>query len=136
MCSVAQSCPTLCCPVDCSPPGSSVCPWNVSGKNTGVGCHFLLQGIFLTQGLNLHLSHLPPLPGRFFTTGTPWEAPGHIVFNSYFQSSQGLGMESSFSGCLLGEQLDKLPACHERNRVMHFHFSSKPLELANIFPEH
>ena len=28
------------------------------GKNTGVGCHFLFQGIFLTQGLNLHLSLL------------------------------------------------------------------------------
>ena len=29
--------------------------WNSLGKNTGVGCHALLQGIFLTQGLNLHL---------------------------------------------------------------------------------
>ena len=28
------------------------------GKNTGVGCHALLQGIILTQGLNLHLLHL------------------------------------------------------------------------------
>ena len=27
-------------------------PWDFPGKNTGVGCHFLLQGIFLTQGLN------------------------------------------------------------------------------------
>ena len=31
------------------------CLWNSPGKNTGVGCHFLLQGIFLTQGWNLHL---------------------------------------------------------------------------------
>ena len=30
-------------------------PWDSLGKNTGVGCHFLLQGIFLTQGLNLGL---------------------------------------------------------------------------------
>ena len=29
-----------------------LCPWNLPGKNTGVGCHFLLQGIFQTQGLN------------------------------------------------------------------------------------
>ena len=29
-----------------------LCPWNSPGKNTGVGCHALLQGIFLTQGLN------------------------------------------------------------------------------------
>ena len=44
---------TLCDPVDCSSP--VFCPWNFSGKNTGVGCHFILQGIFLTQGLNPHL---------------------------------------------------------------------------------
>ena len=38
----AQSCSTLCDPLDCS-------PWNSPGKNTGPGCHFLLQGIFPTQ---------------------------------------------------------------------------------------
>ena len=32
-------------------------PWNFPGKNTGVSCHFLLQGIFPTQGLNLRLLH-------------------------------------------------------------------------------
>ena len=30
-------------------------PWDFPGKNTGLGCNFLLQGTFLTQGLNLHL---------------------------------------------------------------------------------
>ena len=40
--------------MDCSPPGSSV---RFLGKNTGVGCHSLLQGIFLTQGLNPGLLH-------------------------------------------------------------------------------
>ena len=35
-----------------------LCPWDFPGKNTGVGCHFLLQGIFLTQGSNLCLLHL------------------------------------------------------------------------------
>ena len=33
------------------------CPWDFPGRNTGVGCHFLLQGIFLTQGLNPGLLH-------------------------------------------------------------------------------
>ena len=37
--------------MDCSPPGSSV-HGDFPGKNTGVGCHFFLQGIFLTQELN------------------------------------------------------------------------------------
>ena len=34
-----------------------LCPWYFSGKNTGVGCYSLLQGIFLTQGSNLGLLH-------------------------------------------------------------------------------
>ena len=37
-----QSCLTLCDPIDGSPPGSRY-PWDSPGKNTGVGCHFLLQ---------------------------------------------------------------------------------------------
>ena len=37
-----QSCPTLCNPIYSSPPGSPP-PWDSPGKNTGVGCHFLLQ---------------------------------------------------------------------------------------------
>ena len=41
--------------MDCSPPGSFIC--GSPGKNTGVGCHFLLQGIFPMQGLNLHFLH-------------------------------------------------------------------------------
>ena len=38
-------------------PARLLCPWGSPGKNTGVGCHFLLQGIFPTQGLNAHLLH-------------------------------------------------------------------------------
>ena len=53
---VAQSCLTLCGPIDCSPPGSSV-HGDSSGKNTEVGCHSLLQGIFLTPGSNPGLPH-------------------------------------------------------------------------------
>ena len=37
---VAQSCPTLCNPIDYRL-AKLLCPWNYSGKNTGVGCHFL-----------------------------------------------------------------------------------------------
>ena len=38
-------------------PARLLCPWDSPGKSTGVGCHFLLQGIFPTQGSNLHLLH-------------------------------------------------------------------------------
>ena len=46
-----QSCPALCDPMDHSLPGSSV-HGILSGKNTGMGCHAPLQGIFLTQRSN------------------------------------------------------------------------------------
>ena len=53
---VTQLCPTLCDPMDCSLPGSSI-HGKFHGCGIGVGCHFLLQGIFPTQGLNLGLPH-------------------------------------------------------------------------------
>ena len=56
VCLVAQSCPTLCNPIGYSPPGSLV-HGNSPGKNTGVSCHALLQGIFPTQGSNPGLPH-------------------------------------------------------------------------------
>ena len=66
---VAQSCLTLCHPMDCSSPGSSV-HRDSPGKDTGVGCHALLQGIFPTQGLKpgLHTA------GGFFTVWATMEA--------------------------------------------------------------
>ena len=39
-------------------PTRLLCPWDSAGKNTGVGCHVLLQGIFPTQGWNPRLLHL------------------------------------------------------------------------------
>ena len=56
-CSVAQLYLSLCDPMDCSPPDSFV-HGIFLGKNNGVGCHFFLQGIFMTQELNPHLLHL------------------------------------------------------------------------------
>ena len=53
---VAQLRLILCDPVDCKP-ARLLCPWDSPGKNTGVSSHFLLQGIFLTQGSNLGLLH-------------------------------------------------------------------------------
>ena len=53
-CLVARSCPTFCDFMDCSPPGSSV--HGISQARI-LECHFLLQGIFLSQGANLHFLH-------------------------------------------------------------------------------
>ena len=56
LCLVIQSCLILCNPMDSSLPGSSV-HGDSPGKNNGVSCHPLLQGIFPTQGWNPGLSH-------------------------------------------------------------------------------
>ena len=53
---LAQLCLTPCNPVDCNPT-RLLCPWDSPGKNTEVVCHFLLQEILPTQGLNPGLLH-------------------------------------------------------------------------------
>ena len=62
---------TLCDSIDCSPPGSSV-HGDSPGKNTGVGCNALLQGIFPAQGLNLCLLHLM----HWLVSSSPRASPG------------------------------------------------------------
>ena len=87
--SVPQRCVTLWDSMDCSPT-RLLCPWNFPGKNTAVGCHFLLQGIFLIQGWNprllywqsdsLPLSHLGRGDYIFFFFLIPREASFFKVF--------------------------------------------------------
>ena len=57
-------------------PTKLLCPWDSSGKNTGVYCHALLQGIFSTQGSNLHLLCL--LHWQAFSL--PLVPPGKPIF--------------------------------------------------------
>ena len=49
-------------------PARLLCPWDFPGKNIGVGCYFLPQGIFLTRGIK---PGSLALAGRFFTTESP-----------------------------------------------------------------
>ena len=63
---VTQSCPTLHNPMDTR----LLCSWDSPGKNTRVGCHSLLQGIFPTQGSN----QVSRIAGRFFTVWASREA--------------------------------------------------------------
>ena len=73
-CLVAHSCRTLCNPMDCSQPGSSV-HGDSPGKNTGVGCHAFFQGIFPTQRSNLGGS-LEPRSPAFQENSLPSEHQG------------------------------------------------------------
>ena len=71
-------------------------PWDFPGKNTSVGCHFLLQGIFLTQGMNLPLMRWlekamdNPLQYSCLENpmdGGAWQAAVHGVLKSWTQLS-------------------------------------------------
>ena len=100
-CSVTQSCPTLCSPMDCSPPGSPV--HGIShfpGKNTGVGCHFLLQGIILIQGSNSRLLHLLHC-GWILCCLSHRESLIVLMFEFYFISASGYQCFSIFKRTLL-----------------------------------
>ena len=72
-------------------PAMFLCPWDFPGKKTGVGCHFLLQGIFPTQGSNLHLlkrqvNSLPLMPrGRLFL---PFVCSVQFSSSSFMKSSR------------------------------------------------
>ena len=86
VCVCAQSRPTLCDPMDCN-----LCSWDFPSKNTGEGCHFLLQEVFLIQGSSPRLLHLLHCPGGFFTTapsGKPIVAHTFIKKKLFYQFSQ------------------------------------------------
>ena len=65
--SFAKSCPTLLRPQGLGP-SRLLCPWDFPAKNTGLGCHFLLQGIFPTERLNSSVC-ISRTAGRFFCHG-------------------------------------------------------------------
>ena len=75
LCLVAQSCPTLCNPMDCSPPGTSVHGAS-PGKNDGEGCHALLQGVCSAQGSSSGLLRVRPIPYCLSHHGAPKNTGG------------------------------------------------------------
>ena len=68
-------------------PARLLSPWDSPGKNTGVGCPALFQGIFPTQGSNPCVMS-PALAGRLFTISATWEAKLHIYVPLESQQKQ------------------------------------------------
>ena len=66
-CSITKSCVTLVTLWSLA----HQCPWDSPGKNTGMDCHFFLQGVFLTQGTNTESPASLDLSGILFTTELP-----------------------------------------------------------------
>ena len=89
-----QSYLTQCDSIDCSPPCSSV-HGDVPGKNTGMGFHALLQGIFLTQGPNLPLLCVPD----WQADSSPLVPPGKPIY-AHIGVDRGTDQTSRSVGCL------------------------------------
>ena len=116
-------------------PARVLCPWDSPGKDTGVGCHFLLQMIFLTQGSNPGLLHhrwtLSPSeppgkdtsyhPSRFYCTAhsvgkesTCNAGDSSLISGSGRSTGEGIGYPFQYSWASLVAQLVKnLPAMPE-----------------------
>ena len=75
-------------------PTRLLCPWDSPGKNTAVGYHFLLQGIFLTQGSNLCLLCLlfgrEQLQRRQSPLIESWDHPGRALSQTLWGAHEGL----------------------------------------------
>ena len=104
---VAQSCLILCDPMGCSLPGSSV-HGDSSGKNTGVGCHALLQGIFPTQGSNSGLPHCRQILYHLSPQGSP-EGQHDTLNTAITQTPSDIAKHSDFKTSLV-PQPSALPA--------------------------
>ena len=63
-------------------PTRLLCSWNSPGKNDGVGCYFLLQGIFLTQGSNPSLLHWKANSLQLMPPGKPKIASSVSIYLS------------------------------------------------------
>ena len=94
LCVLAQSCPTLRDSMDCNLPVSSVYG-NSPGKNTGVGCHAFLQGVFPTKGSN-------PMCHSLQIDSLPSEKPGKT-------KNAGVGSLSLLQGIFLIQEWNQVP---------------------------
>jgi len=99
-----------------------LCPWNLPGKNTRAGCHFLFQGIFPTQGLNLASA---ASVGRSFTTSASWEAhQPSLVTQTVKNPPARQETQVQFL-----DSLKKRMATHSSILVWRFPWTEKPGEL-------
>ena len=105
-------------------------PWNSPGKSTGVGCHFLLQGIFLTQGSNLGLLHCRRC---YINISNNHQFFGLLLNQgSYFSSFSFIWVSLSVSNF----SLFRTWSCPWVNCVWRYLISVPPNPLFSILPFH
>ena len=81
-----------------------LCSWDIPGKNIGVGCHFLLQRIFPTQGSKPDLLHCRQTPYWLSHERSPkewkWELLSHVLFATPWTSSWNSPSQNTGVGSL------------------------------------
>ena len=84
VCAQLLTCQTLCDPMDCKP-ARLLCPWKSPGKNTGAGCHFLLQRFSWPRDQN-HVSCVSCIGRQILYHCATWEAPIEVFKYQFAQS--------------------------------------------------
>ena len=124
---VAQSCLILCDPTDCRPPDFSV-HGDSRGKNTGVGCHALLQGIFPAQGSNPDLLHCKRILYHLSHQGSP-RARGAVGKKSMKRAPDLLGVLPVQTTCLLESTLITISRAAAPSRIKKTHEGAQDLPM-------
>ena len=120
-----QSCLTLLQPYGLQPI-RLLCPWDSPVKDAGMGCHALLQGIFLTQGSSLRLLCL--LHGHQHLLGSPCLPKGTVITGAEAQLGGGEG-----KGFLcVWDRLELEGPLHDKNVIMPSHFFQSYVIEANM----
>ena len=97
-------------------PTRLLCPWDSSGKNTGVGCHALLQGNFPSQGSNSGLLHLLQQQADSLPFGPPGKP---LLASSAFKYTQI--HHSAVFHCWFQMILLFFPLCHLQGHLHELH---------------
>ena len=133
LCLVIQSCPTLCNPMVCSPRGSSV-HGDSPGKNSRVGCHALLQGVFPTQGSNPGLLHCRWILYHLSHQGSPrileWVA---CPFSRGSSQPKNQTRVSCTAGGLLTSCATGKPANYPMTQQFHLRYTLKRTQTITVY---
>ena len=114
---VTQSCLTICDPMDCSPPGSSVHEIFQARILEILGCHFLLQGIFPTQGLNPGLLHCRQILYQLSYKGSPKSPKAYAKFCLYAHFWRETAVDSEQRGCESSKVKNHWFQCQIKNNL-------------------
>ena len=111
------------------PPPKLLCPWDFPGKNTGVGCHSLLQGIFPTQGSDLHLLHWQVDSLPLSHLGSPF-SECHMVHQLLLEMTPYFGYVFNFIPPPIPPFMSPLP--FENNQSWRYRFKGKDDSISNV----